>query len=156
MESVAMMKSGSLAAQGFSLSLMSDFVAYIDRSAQTTRTHLTNLRQFGAWLLFTGIRNPIRRDILQYRDWLSTEHNAITLDTESPEGLAVQMQPRRGSHHADLQTVHHSRIPSKCQAILFMDGSSGLLSKRRRECTRPQSYSRTQKDVLHATGSAYR
>ena len=93
MESVAMMKSGSLAAQGFSLSLMSDFVAYIDRSAQTTRTHLTNLRQFGAWLLFTGIRNPIRRDILQYRDWLSTEHNAITLDTESPKGWRYRCSP---------------------------------------------------------------
>ena len=53
-----MMKSGSLAAQGFSLSLMSDFVAYIDRSAQTTRTHLTNLRQFGPGYSLQGYETP--------------------------------------------------------------------------------------------------
>lgn len=60
--------------------LFNDFVNWIDRSEKTTRTYLTNLKQFLAWLKYAGIQNPQRDDIISYRHWLTTEHDAITLD----------------------------------------------------------------------------
>lgn len=67
----------------FSSSLFNDFVLWIDRSEKTTRSYLTNLRQFMAWLLFADVKNPAREDIISYRQWLTAEHDAITLDSES-------------------------------------------------------------------------
>lgn len=66
-------------AQDFNPGLFAQFVQWIDRSEKTTRSYLTNLRQFMAWLNYAAIRNPQRQDILSYRDWLSGEHEAITL-----------------------------------------------------------------------------
>lgn len=60
--------------------LFKAFVSWIDRSEKTTRSYLTNLRQFMAWLRFADIVNPVRQDIITYRQWLSAEHDAITLD----------------------------------------------------------------------------
>jgi len=61
------------------VSLFTAFVEYIDRSAKTTRTYLTNLRQFMAWLKFSAITEPARQDIINYREWLTAEHDAIEL-----------------------------------------------------------------------------
>lgn len=59
--------------------LFTDFVAYIDRTEKTTRTYITNLKQFVAWLSFQGISRPVRKDIISYRDYLTVEHDAIRL-----------------------------------------------------------------------------
>ena len=59
--------------------LFTDFVAYIDRTEKTARTYITNLKQFVAWLSFQGISRPVRKDIISYRDYLTTEHDAIQL-----------------------------------------------------------------------------
>lgn len=65
--------------------LFNDFVSFIDRTERTTKTYLTNLRQFMAWLKYAAIRRPIRKDIISYREWLQSEHTAIsfTPDTET-------------------------------------------------------------------------
>ena len=60
--------------------LFDDFIRFIDRGEKTTRTYITNLRQFAAWLQYAGISRPARRDILSYRDYLAAEHEAIQLD----------------------------------------------------------------------------
>lgn len=60
--------------------LFNDFIAYIDRGQRTTRTYITNLRQFAAWLQFEAISRPQREDIISYRDYLTAEHEAIKLD----------------------------------------------------------------------------
>lgn len=60
--------------------LFEDFIAFIDRGEKTTRTYITNLRQFAAWLKYNAIRRPVRQDIISYRDYLTTEHDAIQLD----------------------------------------------------------------------------
>lgn len=57
-----------------------DFVSWIDRGEKTTRSYLTNLKQFAAWLKYQGIESPRRSDIVQFREWLVNEHEAITLD----------------------------------------------------------------------------
>ena len=60
--------------------LFDDFIRFIDRGEKTTRTYITNLRQFAAWLQYAGISRPARQDILSYRDYLAAEHEAIQLD----------------------------------------------------------------------------
>lgn len=79
MESIALYSTGIAPAE-FNSSLFADFVAWIDRCEKTTRSYLTNLKQFMAWLRFADIKNPVRQDIISYRQWLSVEHDAITLD----------------------------------------------------------------------------
>lgn len=66
--------------------LFQDFIAWIDRSSNTARAYIINLRQFVAWLHYSGITRPERQDILSYRQYLCTEHDAIQLDTETPTG----------------------------------------------------------------------
>ena len=73
-------------AQDFNPGLFDDFVAWIDRSEKTTRTYLTNLKQFMAWLKYAAVVNPIRQDIISYRQWLTAEHEAIKLDRDSITG----------------------------------------------------------------------
>lgn len=72
--------------QDLNLALFHDFVAWIDRSEKTTHSYLTNLRQFMAWLNYAEIRRPTRQDLINYRQWLSIEHDAIRLDSDSPTG----------------------------------------------------------------------
>ena len=81
---------GASAAQPIRSDLLLAFVRYIDRGQQTTKTYLNNLRQFLAWLRYEAIGNPQRADIVFYRDWLSSEHDAIRLAPELPEGWAFR------------------------------------------------------------------
>ena len=60
--------------------LFEDFIKYIDRGAKTTRTYITNLRQFAAYLAFKAISRPQRQDVIEYRDYLTSEHEAIQYD----------------------------------------------------------------------------
>ena len=64
----------------FSDALFASFVSWIDRNDKTTRSYLTNLRQFMAWVKYAGVNQPTREDVLRYRDWISAEHEAIALD----------------------------------------------------------------------------
>ena len=73
-------------AQDFNPGLFDDFIAWINRSEKTTRSYITNFRQFIAWLKYTAIRNPQRQDIISYRQWLTAEHEAIKLDPDSITG----------------------------------------------------------------------
>lgn len=82
-----------VAAANFSSSLFIDFVNWIDRTEKTTRTYLTNLKQFMAWLKYKMIQNPIREDIISYRNWLAAEHEAISLDPGSLQGWTYRTDP---------------------------------------------------------------
>ena len=66
--------------------LFNDFIAYIDRGEKTTRTYIVNFRQFIAYLRYNGITQPTRADIIAYRDYLTTEHDAIKLDASTAAG----------------------------------------------------------------------
>lgn len=66
--------------------LFDDFISFIDRGAKTTRTYITNLRQFAAWLAYRAISRPQRQDIISYRDYLAAEHDAIELNKNSATG----------------------------------------------------------------------
>ena len=73
-------------AQEITPALFMDFVRWIDRGEKTTRSYLTNLKQFAAWLAYTAISRPQRDDIISYRQWLTAEHDAIRLDPGSVNG----------------------------------------------------------------------
>ena len=66
--------------------LFNDFVTWIDRGEKTTKTYIKNLRQFAAWLAYKAITRPIRQDVISYREWLTSEHDAISLDPDSVTG----------------------------------------------------------------------
>ncbi len=74
------------AAREFSPAMFNDFISWIDRGEQTTRSYLANLRQFLAWLRYSGIEQPGREDIVAFRQWISAEHDAITIDTTTGSG----------------------------------------------------------------------
>ena len=70
--------------------LFQEFTAYIDRNERTTRGYLANLRQFAAWCRYSEVSRPERQDIINYRNWLSVEHDAIQLDNGSPTGWSYR------------------------------------------------------------------
>lgn len=85
MNSNAVITRAALPTQGIG-KLFSDFIAYIDRKPKTTRTYLVNLRQFMAYTRYQAISKPARQDVINFRDWLGTEHDAIELDAAAPDG----------------------------------------------------------------------
>ena len=60
--------------------LFDEFITFIDRGEKTTKTYITNLRQFAAFLAYKAISRPQRQDIISYRDYLTSEHEAIQYD----------------------------------------------------------------------------
>ena len=82
MQAMAIMNSAEIApAQEIGQQLFNSFIAFVDRTERTAKTYTTNLRQFMAWLRYAAIVRPVRQDIINYREWLIAEHDAIELDT---------------------------------------------------------------------------
>lgn len=71
--------------------LFDDFIKFIDRCEKTTRTYITNLRQFIVWLRYMNIKQPQRKDIFSYRDYLEKEHEVIRLDSKNPNGWSYKI-----------------------------------------------------------------
>lgn len=72
--------------------LFTGFIECVDRSKKTTTTYLINLKQFAAWLNYTGkfVLQLQREDIIFYREWLQNEHDAIKLDANNPTGWSYR------------------------------------------------------------------
>lgn len=77
--------------------LFDSFIKYIDRGERTTKTYITNLRQFAAWLKYSAVNQPLRKDIIAYREYLGAEHKAIKLDGNSPTGWSYRTD-KTGNH----------------------------------------------------------
>ena len=60
--------------------LFAAYISFVDRSEKTAETYIKNLRQFSAWLHYKGVEAPAREDIIEYRDFLQSEHEAIAFD----------------------------------------------------------------------------
>lgn len=86
MNAVQTTSTAVMAGQNLQYTLFDDFINYVDRGERTTRAYITNLRQFMAWLRFSGITRPTRTDIINYRQYLTEEHDAIRLDPTTPQG----------------------------------------------------------------------
>lgn len=74
MQEIMMYTTGQVApSQDITEALFADFVAWIDRSEKTTRSYLTNFKQFLLWIQGQEIPRPARADILSYREYLTTK-----------------------------------------------------------------------------------
>ena len=89
------MTAAPISAQSVTESTFARFVSYIDRP-QSERTYITNLRQFMAWMRYTDIQQPQRADIISYREWLQSEHDAIELDPDALRGWTYRTD-KKGS-----------------------------------------------------------
>lgn len=78
--------------------LFVSYIRFIDRPERTTRTYINNLRQFLCWLKYAGIREPQRPDIVAFRQWLLSEHDAIRLDPASAAGWSYR-RDRSGNRY---------------------------------------------------------
>ena len=90
MEGLTTIHTNNAISQDLPAVLYASFINYIDRSERTTQTYLTNLRQFVAWLHYASITRPTRADILAYRSYLLSEHDAIRFDAAAPEGWSYR------------------------------------------------------------------
>lgn len=113
-----------LVPQEISLDLFNSFVAYIDRGERTTRAYMNNLKLFAAWMNYQKISKPARADIIAYRDWLLSEHEAIQLDPvagwtarRDKDGKPIKMSCKASTVKAYLQAV---------KAFFAWTGSNGL------------------------------
>ena len=92
------LQAGALTASTFTSAYFVDFVENFKKTekdpGRTYAAYKKNLGQFAAWLCFEGIRQPIKEDIRKYREYLTTEHDQITLDTEAPEGWSYKTDGR--------------------------------------------------------------
>ena len=61
----------------FTTSLFDSFISFVGRGESTTRTYYNNLRYFSAWMKYSNIQQPQRQDIIDYKDFLASEHQAI-------------------------------------------------------------------------------
>lgn len=113
-------------AQEFNPALFAEFVQWIDRSEKTARSYITNLRQFAAWLKYAAITAPARQDIINYRQWLTAEHEAIKIDPAAPAGWSYRLdstgQPARISCRPNTVTLY---LRSVCQFFRWT-ASAGL------------------------------
>ena len=93
MQEMTVYSAAALAQQDFNSGLFDQYIRYIDRSEKTTRTYIINLKQFAAWLHYSCISRPERKDIIAYRDYLTAEHDAIQLDPLTPAGWKYRTDP---------------------------------------------------------------
>ena len=59
--------------------LYNSFIAYIDASQKTVETYTRAIRQFAKYMAENGIRRPVRKDIIAYREWLKEDHKPTTV-----------------------------------------------------------------------------
>lgn len=101
--------------------MVNDFINYIDVSENTLKTYASGLKQFFEHLANTGIRNPVRADILNYRDALLTKGlsaNTVQLyivsirrffEWTNQEGLYSNIA--KGIKGAKVKQNTHRRLP---------------------------------------------
>lgn len=150
----AIISGGAPARQLIKDDLLFAYVRYIDRGKQTTKTYLNNLRQFLAWLRYQAIGEPQRADIILYRDWLSSEHDAIMLAPQCAEGWAFRVD--RAGNRQRVQ-CRPSTVKQYLQSVkqffawaagagLYPDIAKGVHGPRIREGHRKDSL--TARDVM--------
>ena len=123
MEAIAVLNRQDIApAQDITTALFNDFVAFIDRSEKTTRTYLTNLKQFMAWLKYTAISRPARQDIISYRQWLTVEHDAISF---APDTLTGWKYRTDGSGNPAKVICKPATVKGYLQAVKAFFGWTG-------------------------------
>ena len=79
MESLVVQNTQVIATRAITEDLYTRFINYIDASQKTVETYSRALRQFGKYLSMNGISQPVREDVLQYREYLKENHKPTTV-----------------------------------------------------------------------------
>lgn len=90
MQALAINNYDVIPATEFRSELFNDFISFVDRTENTARAYIINLRQFAAWMRYAAVVRPQREDIISYRNYLSAEHDAIQLDPETVSGWSYR------------------------------------------------------------------
>lgn len=61
--------------------LYTRYIAYLDASPKTVQTYTRAIKQFAKWLYANGINQPVREDIISYRDFLKEDHKPSTVQS---------------------------------------------------------------------------
>lgn len=69
----------AIGAQEVTIVMINSFTAYLDAKPKTIATYARALRQFWKWLEESKIRQPIRDDVIRYREELKETHKASTV-----------------------------------------------------------------------------
>lgn len=71
MQELATVRQSAIAPiQVFNFDYFNEFINYCDASPKTVQTYTRAIRQFSNWLIFNGINQPTRADVINYRDEL--------------------------------------------------------------------------------------
>ncbi len=68
-----------VAPQTITEDLYTRFIDYVDASEKTIQTYTRAVRQFAKWLSFNGINQPLREDVLRFREELKESHKPTTV-----------------------------------------------------------------------------
>ena len=66
--------------------LFAEFIKHVDRGETTARAYRNNLQQFNAWARYAAVEAPAHEDIILYREWLQSEHEAIEAAPDTATG----------------------------------------------------------------------
>ncbi len=75
----ALARNTATPAQTVSSELCEQFVSYLDVAPRTAETYAKALRRFFCYLSARGIKNPVRDDIIAFRDDLKSTHKPATV-----------------------------------------------------------------------------
>ena len=80
MDAIAIRESTSLqAGQVVNESLYNSFISYLDASPKTVQTYSRAIRQFMKYIALNGITQPVREDVISFREELKAEHKPTTV-----------------------------------------------------------------------------
>lgn len=93
MTNYTLQTSNALTTQTLDAQVFNSFIRYIDRTEKTVKTYTTQIKQFMVWLRYAQIKQPVRQDVIDYREWLSTEHQQIEI-ADTPQGFIYKYTPQ--------------------------------------------------------------
>lgn len=135
-------------AQRITAAMYNDFISWIDRSESTSRAYITNLRQFAAWTLYTRCTQPSRSDIISYRDYLQTEHDAIQLDPDAPDGWSYRTDSAGNRQRITCKPTTVKAYMQSVKAFFNWTAASGLYPNVAQNVHSPKVKDAHRKDYL--------
>lgn len=129
--------------------LFSEYLEYLDATVRTAKDYIVNLRQFAAWMKYAGVTQPTRADVIAYRDWLTSEHEAITLE-DSPKGWGYRLDKAGNRVVVTLKATTVCAYMQSVKAFFSWTESRGIYPNITQRVRLPRIARTHKKDALKA------
>ena len=129
--------------------LFTEYLEYLDATARTTKDYIVNLRQFAVWMKYANVTQPTRADVISYRDWLTSEHEAITLQ-DSPKGWGYRLDKEGGHITVTLKATTVCAYMQSVKAFFSWTESRGIYPNITQRVRLPKIARTHKKDALRA------